>query len=71
MAETVSFLGGTVRQAENRSIWEGEKQELVGNSVFLCGVSGRLAVERRGEAAGTRLNSAEEGVTRKLVGRFN
>jgi hypothetical protein len=71
VAEITSLLGGTVRQAENRSIWEGEKQELVGRSVFLWGVSGRLAVDSSAEAAGMRFSSAEEEVTRKLVGRLN
>ncbi len=72
VAEIASFLGGTVRQAENRSIWEGEKQELVGSrGVFVWGVSGRFAVERSAEAAGMRFSSAEEEVTLKLVGRLN
>ena len=71
VGETESFLGGTVRQAENRSIWKGEKQELFGRkSVFFCGVSGRRAVERSGEAAGMS-NSAEDQVGREFEGRLN
>lgn len=65
------FLRGNGEASGKQVDW-GEKQELVGGrSVFLCGLSGRIAVETGGAASGIRFNSAEKEASRKSVERLN